>query len=590
MTAEKPSLVRARTSGAMDRAEHRTPLSDRTGRVHGCSVAALLAFTATLLGPPVLAQGSVDLAVIDRIKTEAFDRSEVMEHLYYLTDAYGPRLTGSPEFEQAANWAMERLRGYGVSEVHEERWGPFGRSWSLRQYSLELVEPRYAVMTAVPLAWSASTRGPVTADLLLAPFDVSFARGPKKLEEEFDAYRQKWTGKLHGKVVLLNEANAPSPQTKAAFRRYSETELTDLATAPEPTARLGGRNLEELKWPDNPEELSKFFAALPPSLIDQLFDKYNQLLADRARFFTGEGVAAILLADKRAHLGSVSAEAAGPFKSAELLAPPTFVITAEQYDRLARAVDKKLPVKVRLNLETIVSDNDVDGWNIVGEIPSGASRDEVVMIGAHFDSWHAGTGATDNGAGSAVMIEVMRILQALDLKLHRTVRIALWGGEEQGLLGSRAYVKEHFADAKTMKPKGEHAKLSGYFNLDNGSGKIRGVYLQGNERMRPIFQQWLAPFRDLGVSTITIRRTGGTDHLSFDAVGLPAFQFVQDPLDYSTITHHSDMDTYDHTIAADLMQAAAVITTVVWQAANRPDLLPRRPLPRPEDARPLPKR
>jgi Zn-dependent M28 family amino/carboxypeptidase len=261
------------------------------------------------------------------------------------------------------------------------------------------------------------------------------------------------------------------------------------------------------------------------------------------------------------------------------MSPPAFVVTAEQYNRIARTLDKKSPVNVRFSLTAASSDRDVDGWNIIGEIPGGAKKDEIVMVGAHFDSWHTGAGATDNGAGSAVMIEVMRILKALNLKLDRTVRIGLWGGEEQGLLGSHAYVKQHFADPKTMKVEPEHAKLSGYFNLDNGSGKIRGVYLQGNDAMRPIFEKWLGPFRDMGVGTITIHNTGGTDHLSFAAVGLPGFQYIQDPLDYGTITHHSSMDTYDHAVQGDLMQAAAVIATCVYQAANRPEMLPRLELP-----------
>jgi Zn-dependent M28 family amino/carboxypeptidase len=276
----------------------------------------------------------------------------------------------------------------------------------------------------------------------------------------------------------------------------------------------------------------------------------------------------------------VFAEAAGSFKAGDTPAPPTFILTAEQYDRIARAVEKKLPVSVRINLKAAMSDGASQGTNIVGDIPGGAKSDEIVMVGAHFDSWHSGTGATDNGAGSAVMLEVMRILSALHLKLDRTVRIALWGGEEEGLFGSRAYVKQHFADPETMQKQPEYAKLSGYFNLDNGSGKIRGVYLQGHEAMRPIFDGWLAPFRNMGVTTLTIRDTGGTDHLSFAAVGLPGFQFIQDPLDYGSITHHSDMDTYDHAIPADLMQASAVIATVVYEAANRAEMLPRRDMPK----------
>ena len=267
----------------------------------------------------------------------------------------------------------------------------------------------------------------------------------------------------------------------------------------------------------------------------------------RNRFFLDEGVLGLLIRDDRAHEGMTFAEQAGSQKSADPLAPPTFVVTAEQYNRIARCGEESSRA-VRASLKAQAPDADVNSANIVGEIPGGSKKDEVVMIGAHFDSWHAGTGATDNGAGSAVMIEVMRILKALNLHMDRTVRIGLWSGEEQGLYGSEAYVKQHFGDPKTMKLTPEHAKLSGYFNLDNGSGKIRGVYLQENDAMRPLFEAWLAPFRDEGATTITIKNTGGTDHLSFDAVGLPGFQFIQDPLDYGTITHHSSMDTYDHAV------------------------------------------
>ncbi len=533
-----------------------------------------------LLAIPVLGQQSVDLGIVDSIKGEAFERSQVMDTLYYLTDVYGPRLTASPEFDQAARWAMDRLRGYGVTNVHVEEWGPFGRSWSLQQASVEMLEPRYAQLTAAPLAWSAPTKGPITGEPILAPLETGFTRGLKRLQEDFDAYRKTWTGKLRGRIVLMSDPKSAEPLGKPLFTRYTESQLTELAAAPEPRARQAVKNLEDLKWPEDPEEFMKFYLSLPSPIADQIRRRSRELTAARAKFLSDEGVAAVITEDSRAHDGLVFTQAAGGYKSGEALAPATFVVTAEQYNRIARAVEKKLPVRVRVNLKAAVSDKDVNGANIVGEIPGGAKKDEVVMIGAHFDSWHSGTGATDNGAGSAVMIEVMRMLKALDLKLDRTVRIALWGGEEQGLLGSREYVKAHFGDPETMQLRPEHAKLSGYFNLDNGSGKIRGVYLQGHDAMRPIFQQWLAPFKDLGVSTITIRDTGGTDHLSFNAVGLPGFQFVQDPLDYSTVTHHSDMDTYDHAVAADLMQAAAVITTCVYGAANRPEMLPRRDLPK----------
>ena len=535
-----------------------------------------------LLALPALSQERVDLGIVDRIKAEAFERSKVMETLRNMSDVHGPRLTGSPGFEHAAQWAMGELNGYGLEKVHLEKWGPFGRAWSLEQSSVELIEPSYSQLTAVPLAWSASTNGPVTGELVLAPLRGSFRDGPKKSKEAFEAYRAKWTGKLQGKIVLLNAPKVPAQQTNPQFRRYTAAELTEMERAPAPAARLAAKKLDELEWPEDPAEVGKFFGSLPNALMEQLYDLYDETVAQRGEFFTKEGVAGVLLENERAHEGLLFGEAAGAFKAAGTAAPPTFVVTAEQYNRIARLVEKKNPVRVRLSLKAATSDHDMDGLNIIGEIPGGDRKDEIVMVGAHFDSWHSGTGATDNGAGSAVMMEVMRILKALNLKVDRTVRIGLWGGEEEGLFGSRAYVKEHFADPKTMQVTSEHGKLSGYFNLDNGSGKIRGVYLQDHEAMRPIFESWLAPFRDMGVTAISIRNTGGTDHLSFAAVGLPGFQFIQDPLDYGTVTHHSDMDTWDHAVPEDLMQASAVIATVVYQAATRKEMLPRRELPKPE--------
>jgi hypothetical protein len=530
---------------------------------------------------PGFSQERVDLGMVDRIKAEAFERSQVMETLRNLSDVHGPRLTGSPGFEDAAKWAMGELNGYGLEKVHLEKWGPFGRPWTLEQASLEMVEPRYSALTAVPLAWSASTKGPVMAELVLAPIRASFADGPKKFKEAWQAYQAAWSGKLKGKIVLIMTPKVPAQQTNPQFRRYTDAELADLAKAPAPAAKLRAKTLEELEWPE-PSEIGSFFNSLSNGLMEQIYDLYDQVAAERGEFFAKEGVAGVVLEDNRAHEGLLFGEAAGGFKAGRTPAPPTFVVTAEQYNRIARLLEKKTPVRLRMSLKATTADQDVDGLNIIGEIPGSNKKDELVMIGAHFDSWHTGTGATDNGAGSAVMIEVMRILKALNLKMDRTVRIGLWGGEEEGLFGSRAYVKEHFADPKTMQVTSEHGKLSGYFNLDNGSGKIRGVYLQGHDAMRPIFESWLAPFRDLGVTTISIRNTGGTDHLSFAAVGLPGFQFIQDPLDYGTITHHSDMDTWDHAVPEDLMQASAVIATLVYETAMRQDMLPRRELPKPE--------
>jgi Zn-dependent M28 family amino/carboxypeptidase len=335
--------------------------------------------------------------------------------------------------------------------------------------------------------------------------------------------------------------------------------------------------------PEDLEERLRFNASLLPDVQDELRRRREEMTIKRNRFFLDEGVLAVIEDDRRARDSMTFAEAAGSQDVKNPLWAPTFVVTSEHYNRIVRLVENKTKVGMQVNLKARVSDGAADPYNLIGEIPGGSKRDEIVMVGAHFDSWHMGTGATDNAAGSSVMMEVMRILKALDLKMDRTVRIALWSGEEQGLLGSKAYVREHFGDPKTMKLTAAHAKFSGYFNLDNGSGKIRGVYLQGNDAMRPLFEQWLEPFRDLGVSTITIRNTSGTDHLSLDAVGLPGFQFVQDPLDYSTVTHHSNMDVYDHAIAGDLMQAAAVIASVVYDAATRPEMLPRKPLPKAQE-------
>ena len=531
---------------------------------------------------PLLAQDRVDLGIVDRIKAEAFERSQVMDILYQITDARGPRLTGSPGFDDAAKWVTEQLTSYGAQKVHLEHWGPFGKSWSVQQSSVELLEPRYANLNAAPLAWSSPTNGSITGELLLAPLRASFRDGPAKFREAMDAYQAKWSGKLRGKIVLLNEAKRPGQQTNPQFHRYTDAELHDIGMAPAPAAKVTAKNLADVRWPENLDDLITFFGSLPDSLMDQVFDLYDTAATERGAFLAREGVAGVLLEDDRAHEGMVFAEAAGSHKTGQQAAPPTFVVTAEQYNRIARDAEKKIAIQLRLNLKAAVSDRDVNAANIIGEIAgTGAKKDEVVMIGAHFDSWHTGTGATDNGAGSAVMIEVIRILRKLDLKMNRTVRIGLWSGEEQGLIGSRAYVMEHLADRKTMHLTAEHAKFSGYFNLDNGSGKIRGVYLQGNEAMRPVFENWLAPFLDLGASTISIRNTGGTDHQSFDAVGLPGFQFIQDPLDYGTVTHHSSMDTFDHAVPEDLMQASAVIASLVYDAANRTEMLPRRELPKP---------
>jgi carboxypeptidase Q len=511
------------------------------------------------------------LDTVRRIKVEAFQNSKVMEQLSLLSDLYGPRLTGSPEFAQAADWAVSRLKEYGLTNVHTEKWGPFGRAWSLENYSVEMITPRYSRLSAAPLAWSASTNGVQTGDAFYAPieepdnpFDMA------KATEAFKKYEAKWKGQLKGRIVLVSESRTPKPETSANFRRYTDAELAEIAQAPAPF-RIPGKSLDDIKIPANREDVMKFFGDLPNFLFDQILDRYFALSYEQGRFFREEGVAAVIRADDRAHNYLVCAEQAGSHLSKDPLAAPTFVVTEEQYSRMTRLIESKHAPVVRVNLAAKASDSDVDGMNIIGEIRGESKPEEVVMIGAHFDSWHSGTGATDNGAGSAVMIEVMRILKAAHLKLDRTVRIGLWSGEEEGLYGSKAYVKAHYGP--------ERDKFDVYLNLDNGSGKIRGVYLQENDAARPLFEEAFQAFHDMGVTTVTLRNTSGTDHLSFDDAGLPGFQFIQDPLDYETITHHSAADTYSHAVPEDLMQAAAVIASLVSDFANQEQRFPRKPEP-----------
>jgi len=526
------------------------------------------------------AQDTVDLSVVHQIRTEAFDNSKVMDTLWHLSELYGPRLSGSPELSEAADWAVKTLGGYGLADVHREKWGPFGRAWSAGEYRVEMTEPRFEEFATAPLAWSRGTSGPVSADAVYAPLGGQMrVIDPKRYSDQVEAWKTKYKGALRGKIVLMTREMKVEPATKPQFERYTDAQLLEMAQAPEPHALLKV-DVAHLDIPDDPQQARDYMASLPPDVREGIYDARDEIRARLNEFLNEEGVVAVIAADRRSHAGILNAEAAGGYETKYPLAPPTFIVTAEQYNRLVRIVDEKIPEKITVDLKVRTSDTPVDSFNIIGEIPGGAKKDEIVMIGGHFDSWHSATGATDNGAGSAVMMDVMRVLKALNLKMDRTVRIGLWTGEEQGLLGSKAYVKQHFGDPDTMKITDEQAKLCGYFNLDNGSGKIRGVYLQGNDAMRPIFEKWLEPFRDVGVSTITIRNTGGTDHLSFDAVGLPGFQFIQDPLDYETIAHHSDIDTYDHAVPADLMQAVAVIASVVYDAANRPEMLPRKPLPR----------
>jgi len=535
---------------------------------------------------PARANDDVDLAIVHRIKNEAFRNSQVMDHMFFLSDRFGPRVSGSPAYRASAQWAAGLLEEWGLRNAGLESWGEFGRGWSLEHFSAHMVEPVYSRLSGIPGAWTAGTNGVVTASVVAAHLYETEEDGNavrwdlEKRADSLRAYALRNKGKLRGKIVLLDRPRELELATEPEGIRHDSESLTEKAEAPQP------RPAESYEWPmksvpSDPEKRMRLYAWLPLEVSADYWTQTNAVWDILYEFFRDEGVTAVFHTDERGTGGVSFAESEGNWKPGAPIAPPIIALAPEPYARLSRLVEKGEDVSVELDVRASFHDDDLNGYNVVAEIPGRSKKKELVMLGAHLDSWHGSTGATDNAAGCAVVLEAVRILKTLDLPMARTVRIALWGGEEQGLFGSRGYVRNHFADPVTMELKKEHANLSGYFNLDNGSGKIRGVYLQGNDMMRPIFETWLGPFRDLGVDTISIRNTHGTDHLSFDEVGLPGFQFIQDPLEYSTRTHHSDLDSVDHVVDADLMQASAIIASLVYNAANRAEKLPREPLPDP---------
>jgi len=509
-------------------------------------------FLLLVIPPLVRAEEPVDLQVIARIKQEGFGNSKVMEIASYLTDVYGPRLTGSPNLKAASEWARQKFAEWGLAHARLEPWGTFGRGWSLERFSIEMLEPQYMPIIAYPKAWTPGTGGPVVGSPVLVTL---------RSEDDFAAYK----GKLKGAIVLLQPPRQVVTRFEPDARRHSEDDLRRLAQAPEPGAR-------------SPMEAQREEIRAQRALQEKI-----------ARFLREEGVAVVLEPSRGEH-GTIFVTGGGSYRLNAEPTVPWVVVAIEHYARLARLLEKKIPVKLEIAIRTRFHDDDPQGYNVLAEIPGVDPRlkDEIVMLGAHLDSWHAGTGATDNAAGSAVVMEAMRILAAIGIRPRRTIRVALWTGEEQGLLGSRAYVEKYFGNPRTMELKPDHAKISAYFNLDNGTGRIRGIYLQGNDAVRPIFEAWLRPFHDLGATTVTIRGTGGTDHLSFDAVGIPAFQFIQDPIDYGTRTHHTNMDVYDRLLASDLMQAAVIMASFVYHAAMREEKLPRKPLPKPQPSSLIP--
>jgi len=532
----------------------------------------------------IIAGEEIDLEAIHRIRDEAFSRSQVMDHLFYLTDVNGPRLTGSPGYRAAAEWAADRLKSMGLSGPGLEPWGRVVRQWSHARVAVQMKEPAIVTIAAAPMAWSAGTEGAVEGEVILATLledaDDSAQFDLEKLARRIDSYIERFQGQLKGRIVLLHHPREFELPTSPDGTRHDVGALKELFMAPEPHP---AEALETplMRVPADREAQWRFWDEIHPVVALDYWAREMKIYDRLNAFHSEQGVAAVLRVDGRGNGGIIFADAYASELPGRPVPPPTVVLAPESYNRIARLVKREISVVLSVDVEAELIDEPVEGVNVITEIRGGSKADEVVMLGGHLDSWHSGTGAADNAAGCVVAMEAVRILAALDLDLARTVRIALWDGEEQGFYGSMGYVQEHFADPVTMRLKPEHDTLSVYFNLDNGGGKIRGVYLQNNDMARPIFESWFAPFRDLGVDTVTIRNTSLTDHHVFDAIGLPGFQFIQDPLDYITRTHHSDVDVYDHIVPGDLMQAAAVMASVVYHAANREDLMPRKPLPPP---------
>lgn len=488
----------------------------------------------------------VNMRAVMAIRNEAFHDSKVMESLFQLTDVNGPRLTGSDGMKRAEKWAASRLKSWGLKHVAIEPWGGFGKGWEIKKSYVAMTVPYYEPLIGVPRAWTPGTNGLIKGEAVLV-----------RIEKAEDM--AQYEGKLHGKIVVLSNMNN---ETKINFnadaKRLSEDELQKIG--------MDGHTDDGTTRLSQVEQKPKPRVNLRPS-IDS--------------FLMREGAIAVM-SGGRGTMGTVftSNGASRKWDAPEVL--PDMELGSEHLGKLTRLLETGRKVELELDSRTEFLTKDSTEYNVVAEIPGTDPelKDELVMLGAHMDSWHASTGATDNGTGTVVAMEAVRILKSIGVHPRRTIRIVLWSGEEQGLLGSRAYVKKHFGDRLTMKLKPEQQLVSAYFNLDNGGGKIRGIYLQENDMLRPVFQAWLEPFADLGASTLTIKNTGSTDHISFDEVGIPGFQFIQDPLDYGTRTHHTNMDSYDRVSSNDLMQASAIMASFVYNAAMRNDKLPRKKLPK----------
>jgi hypothetical protein len=498
--------------------------------------AVSIAFAAALFA----AQDQPDLDMMNRIRFEGLQHSQVGRLVAYLSDVIGPRPTGSPEIDRANKWAAAKMKEWGMTNVMLEPYEDFGVGWAVRYVSAHLLEPHYAPLIAISVEWGSSTRGRISG----APLYVDI-----RSKADF----QKYKGKLAGRIVLYQPPNSVPTHFTPDARRHDAASLAALGETP-----------VRATPPPDPDYVRGF--------ADELED-----------FFRAEKVGVLVSSSgaARREYGTVTARGVRQARDPKRPRPlPEVILAAEHYNRVHRIIEEfKEPAKMEVEVRTEFYDRDQRGYNVVGEIPGTDKAGEIVMLGGHIDSWSPGTGAADNASGCAVSLEAVRILEALGVRPRRTIRVVLWSAEEKGWIGSKAYVEKHFGDPETMTLKPEHAKVAGYFNFDNGSGRIRGIYAQSNVAVKPVFEAWLEPFHDLGATTVVVRDTGGSDHGALDYVGLPAFQFIQDPLDYGTRVHHTNMDVFDHVSVEDLMQASVVMAAFVYNAAMREEMLPRNPLP-----------